>query len=78
MGYNRRNLLEKIIKIQDVTLEHTSRGATQEWIFKTLIFPVYHISRATYYSYLSQNAKAELKRLNEAKEKGPPQPSLFD
>ena len=65
MAYNKRNLLEKIIKIQETTLEHTKRGTTQEWVYQNLIYPVYHISHATYYSYLSRNAKGELKRLNE-------------
>ena len=63
MAYNRKNVLNRIIDIQNITLEHTSRGVTQEWVFKNKIKPIFHISRATYYQYLATNAKAELKQL---------------
>jgi hypothetical protein len=59
--YNNINLLRRIIEIQDITLEHKARGATQEWIYKNIIYPRYFISRPTYYRYLSINAKKMLK-----------------
>lgn len=66
MAYNRKNLLRKIIEIQNTTLEHTEKGVTQEWVYKNLIFPHYLISRATYYNYLAIPAKAQLKKLTQA------------
>ncbi len=37
MGFNRKNLLRKIIEIQEITKRHQARGATQKWIFENLI-----------------------------------------
>lgn len=68
MAYNRINLLSRIVEIQDITLEHTRKGVTQQWVYENLIYPTYKISRRTYYSYLTQWAKAELKRLEEKKQ----------
>lgn len=66
MGYNRRNILKRIIEIQNITLEHTKRGATQKWVYENIIYPRFLISPATYNNYLAVNAKAELKKLEEA------------
>lgn len=63
MAYNRKNKLQLIIDIQNITLEQTAKGVTQEHVYNTLIFPVYHISRRTYYSYLRSTAKADLKKI---------------
>ncbi|TCN63701.1 hypothetical protein CLV25_11551 [Acetobacteroides hydrogenigenes] len=70
MAYNRKNLLTKVVEIQEITLEHTRRGVNQEWIYFHLIFPQYRISKRTYYNYLGTAAKAELKRLNEQPKQG--------
>lgn len=64
MSYNRKNILQRMIDIQNTVLDHTQRGVTQEWIYEHEIYPVYKISRRTFYSYLNTNAKAELKKLN--------------
>ena len=69
MAYNRRNILKRIIDIQTVTLEHTARGITQEWVYNNLVFPTYRISRSCYYAYLSTNAKAELRKLDDVVER---------
>lgn len=63
MAYNRRNFLIKVCKIQDITLEHTKRGVTQQWVFDNLIKEQFFISISTFYSYLSMNAKRELSKL---------------
>lgn len=64
MGYNKRNLLIKIIEVQNIYVEHSKRGATGKWIFNELIHPKFRISRATFYNYLGTNAKKELKELD--------------
>lgn len=66
MGYNRRNILRRIIEIQNITLEHTKRGVSQKWVYEKIIFPRFYLSPATYYNYLDTNARAELKKLDEA------------
>lgn len=63
MAYTRKNLLLKIIDIQNITLEETKKGATQESVFNNLIYPKYLISKRTYYRYLSVNARKEIKEL---------------
>lgn len=64
MPYNRKNKLRLIIAIQNITLEHTQKGVTQEWVYMNIILPRYCISKRTYYSYLATPAKQELKTLN--------------
>lgn len=63
MAYNRLNILNRIIDVQNVTIEHTRRGVTQQWVYENLIYPQYRISIGTYYNYLSCNAKAELRKI---------------
>ncbi len=60
MAYNRYNLLLRIIDIQKITLDHTSRGISQEHVYRTIIAPKYGVSRRTFYRYLATNAKKEL------------------
>lgn len=57
MAYNRRNILKRIVEIQNLTLEHTSRGVTQVWVFEHIIQPRFFIGVRTYYNYLNINAK---------------------
>lgn len=65
MAYNRRNILPKIIAVQEITLEYTRKGVTQEWVFNNIIYPdiKLRMSRRTYYNWLGTNAKQELKKL---------------
>jgi len=74
MAYSQKNKLKRIIDIQNVVIEETSKGVTQEWIYKNIIEPHYRISRACFYSYLNTNAKAMLRKM-EAEEKS--QISMF-
>jgi hypothetical protein len=63
MAYNKRNNMQRIIDIQNITLENQQRGVTKKWIFENLIEPVYHISERTYSKYLGINAKRLIKAL---------------
>lgn len=60
MAYNSVNKWRMIARIQDITLDHTRRGITQEWVYENVILPTFFISKRTYYNYLSMNAKREL------------------
>ena len=64
MAYNRKNKLHLIITIQSITLDSTSRGITQEWVYSNLIYPTYRVSRRTFYNYLGTPAKMEIKKFN--------------
>lgn len=66
MAYNRRNLLNKILEIQKIYLEHHSNGVTAVYIYDTYIREKYHISQRTFEKYLGVNAKMELKKLDDA------------
>ena len=63
MAYNRKNLLLKIIDIQETTLEMKQRGVSQKWIYENVISKKYNISLSTFNNYLAINAKRELKEL---------------
>jgi len=68
MGYNRANLLNKIIEIQTLTLQYQKKGYYQKWIYKNIVYPKYRISLSTYNNYLGINAKKELKELEAQKD----------
>ena len=64
MAYNKRNLLERIVDVQNTTIEHTSRGVTQRWVYENIFKKApYRLSQNTFYKYLARNAKGELREL---------------
>ncbi|HCT31518.1 MAG TPA: hypothetical protein DIW31_12515 [Bacteroidales bacterium] len=68
MAYNRKNLLTRIIEIQNITLEQKKKGVTQIWVYNNLIKDRFNISIKTFNNYLGVNAKKELKELEKGKE----------
>ena len=64
MAYNRKNLLEKIIQVQDITLKYRKEGVTFIYIYETYIRRTYRISYSTYNNWLGIPAKAELRELD--------------
>lgn len=72
MAYNKRNKLNLIADIQNIVLEHTKRGVSQEWVYRNVVYPRYRISRTTFYNYLACPAKAMLKKVETSQE------SLFE
>lgn len=67
--YNRKNILRRILWVQNVTLEHTQKGVSQQWVYDNIVYPRISVSIRTYYSYLGVNAKAEMRKLQ-------PEPSV--
>ncbi|MCT4640400.1 MAG: hypothetical protein N4A72_22070 [Bacteroidales bacterium] len=66
MAYTRKRLLKKQIDIQDITLEYTRKGVSQEWVFHNIISPKFYIGRSTYYEYLAKHGlRAELKQIEQ-------------
>lgn len=59
----RIHLLKRIIEVQNITLEHTKRGVTQQWVYDNVIYPRFFIAQRTYYKYLGYPAKKEFKEL---------------
>jgi ribosomal protein S25 len=61
LAYNNKNFLERIVEIQNLTIEQTRRGVSQAWVYRNVIAPRYRVSESTYYKYLARNVKRELK-----------------
>lgn len=64
MAYNSRNLLERIIEIQDIVLAEKKRLIFQKTIYRDIIEPRYKISYTTFCNYMCRNAKKELAEIN--------------
>lgn len=62
MSYRNKNILMRMIEIQNLVLERKKHGVTQLHVYETEIFPRYFISYATFNRYLSYPAKQELKK----------------
>jgi hypothetical protein len=62
MSYSNKNLLLRMVKIQDTVLEHKKRGVPQIHVYRNVIAPEYNISYSTFNRYLSYPAKLELSR----------------
>ena len=67
MAYNRRNLLEKIIEIQNIVLELKRKDGDLflKNIFWEHIQSKYKICYRTFHTYLDTNARKELRELEE-------------
>lgn len=65
MAYTKKNYLQRIVDVQNITLEHTNRGVSQKWVYENIIYPRFYISNTTYYAYLATPAKAELRKIME-------------
>lgn len=64
MGYNRKNILAKIIAVQQLVKEYQRKGVTQEFVYREIVYPRYYISRRTFYEYLGTSSpKTELERI---------------
>ena len=63
MAYNRKNLLQRMVDVQDTYRKHKDNGATDRWIFRTIIEPAYRISERTFYNYLTTPARRELHKM---------------
>lgn len=64
MAYNKRNLLNKILEVQEIARREFSRGIPYTRIYRTNIKDQYHISYSTFNNYLSRNAKREIALLD--------------
>lgn len=63
MAYNRKNLLIRVIAIQELVLERQKKGITQKFVYENEVYPKYFISYSTFNNYLAMPAKRELEKL---------------
>ncbi len=70
MAYNKKNLLNKIIEIQNITIQKKhNEGLTYKRIYSDHIKPKYLISYSTFSRYMGINAKRELSNILEQESK---------
>lgn len=61
MAYTNRNTLIKMVRVQDIVLEHKKHGVTQLYVYENIIKDMFVISYSTFNRWLSYPAKQELK-----------------
>lgn len=61
MPYTNRNTLIKMVRVQDIVLEHKKHGVTQLYVYENIIKDMFVISYSTFNRWLSYPAKHELK-----------------
>lgn len=66
-GYNRENKLKLVIRVQEEYLKYANSGLTTAYIYRTYIYPKFLISQATFYNYLNEPAKRDLKKIENDK-----------
>ena len=79
MPYTKKYVLQRIKAVNEVYLECHAKGMFTEYIYEHYIRRQFHISRSTFYEYLTIPYERELKELarREAEEKAQ-NPELFD
>lgn len=68
MAYNRFNFLQRVKEVNEIYLEYSSKGVFNEYIYINYIKDRFHISRTTFYNYLSIPYGKELKQIQAQKE----------
>ena len=63
MAYTRKYFLNRVREVNEVYLEHHKRGVFNEFIYKNYIKSRFHISRSTFYEYLTIPYAAQLKEV---------------
>ena len=69
MAYNNRNVLKRMVRVQDIVLEHKKCGVTQLYVYEKVIEPMFHISYSTFNRYLAYPAKLELRKEKQQQDK---------
>lgn len=65
MAYTRRYLLNRIKAVNEIYIREARRGVNNEYIYKNLIRDRFHISRSTFYAYLTVPFERQLRELDE-------------
>lgn len=78
MPYTRKYFLQRVREVNEVYLAHAGRGLFNEYIYRNYIRDRFHISRTTFYQYLTIPYEAELKKIAEREAaKNTRNPTLF-
>lgn len=61
MAYNNRNMLLKMVRVQDIVLEYKKKGVSQLFVYEHVVRDTFLISYSTFNRWLSYPAKQELR-----------------
>ena len=64
MAYNRRNKLLQMQRVIEVYKDRKLPGVSTAYVYRTYIWPEFHISMATLYNYLGTPVTRELKEMS--------------
>ena len=65
MAYNRRNFLLRVKEVNEIYKRESKKGLFTEYIYTHFVQEQYHISRATFYNFLTIPYERELKKAEE-------------
>lgn len=65
MAYNRKNFLLRVKEICEIYKRESEKGIFTEYIYAHFVQQQYHISRSTFYEYLTIPYERELKKIEE-------------
>lgn len=68
MAYTRKNLLKKVLKVQEIALIERKKGLFFKEIFHKHIENQFDISKRTFDAYMGINARKQIKELQENKQ----------
>ncbi|WP_295675685.1 hypothetical protein [uncultured Mucilaginibacter sp.] len=60
---NKLNYYKRVLIIQQIYTENNAQGRSNVWIHANIIYPRFLIGISTFYTYLTINAKAEIKKI---------------
>lgn len=69
MAYDRENYLKKVLRIQQIAIQHRRQELFFKEIYHKYVEKEFNISKRTFDTYMGINAKKELKELQDKKEK---------
>lgn len=79
MAYNRKYLLTRIKEVNEIYLHQSRQGLSNEYIYIHFIRDQFHLSRSTFYEYLTVPYNKELSEIRAREEEAKRMsPTLFD
>jgi len=67
---SRLNYYKRVLTVQQIYTENHEKGLSNVWIHENIIHPRFFICISTFYAYLTINAKAEIKKIENEQSNG--------
>lgn len=79
MAYIKKYFLNRVREVNEVYIEQHRRGLSNEYIYRNFVRDRFHISRSTFYDFLTIPYAAELRKIEQREaERKRQNPGLFD